>query len=166
MIAANMHLTTLPAYLMDKLQSEDAAGKLSDDEARAILRMGQHLEEHYCLYLQSKGRIASCEPAEALSTSMNVVLEATSTDHELYKTTTVNPNTKSSTYYGHSECFKKEYERGRTCRLKSYGRDTESEHCGFTIERGSLCKNEDWQSCWSGPWIYEPCSFKKEGITY
>lgn len=60
-----MHLITLPAYLMDRLQSEDAEGKLTNDEARAILRLGKHLEDKYCLYLQSMGRIASCEPAEA-----------------------------------------------------------------------------------------------------
>lgn len=105
-IAANMHLISLPEYLMDMLKSEDANDKLNNDEARAVLRLGRHLENEYCTYLYLNGRIDSCEAAEELPDAMDVVISETSTDHDYYKTMTINEETGSGSYYGHSECFK------------------------------------------------------------
>lgn len=165
-IVSNMRLISLPEYLMDMLKAEDPEGALDSDEARSILALGRHLETAYCHYLRTEGRIGSCEaPAEAVSDKMAVVLEATSTEHDLYKTTTVSEQTGSRTYYGHAECFREEQERGKSCYL-SKGRASYTKHCKFRIEAGYVCRNDAWQSCWSGPWVWDACSFKKDGVTF
>jgi len=65
-IASNMHLITLPEYLMDMLKAEDPEGKLDPDQAVTILNLAKHLEKNYCQYLVKQGRVDSCEEPEAL----------------------------------------------------------------------------------------------------
>lgn len=57
-------------------------------------------------------------------------------------------------------------ERGKQCKRPSSATPDYTTHCHFEIQRGFICKNSDWQSCWSGPWVYEPCSFDKNGLIY
>lgn len=70
------------------------------------MALGKHLEAEYCEFIKFAGLISSCDDAEELPDAMDVEVTDTSTDHDYYKTTTVNEDTGSSTYYGHSECFK------------------------------------------------------------
>lgn len=163
-IAANMHLITLPEYLIDMLKSEDKNSKLDNAEATTITKLEKHLETKYCSWLKLKGLIDSCEAPEKLPDKMKVVLHETSTDHSYYRTKTVNPMTGSSSYYGHAQCFKKEYERGKKCYIKTGAKYTK--HCRFPIEKGYACKNQKWSSCYSGPWVWDSCTFKKNGLTY
>lgn len=171
-MVSNLHFVTLPELLMDLLEAEDPEGKLDRAEAGTVLALGGHLERKYCQHLLAEGRVDSCEaPKESVVKQMDVVLEATSKDHAYYRVKTrmdtQDATPGSRTYHGHAECFREERERGRECQLRLRGSYTSyTKHCKFPIETGRVCRNGPWLDCSSGPWVWDPCSFNRDGVTY